>query len=145
MAIQGQQLLGAADAEIVGRRIIALHLLLDRLIELAVPRRAAREEHPRYVDLILRDATRVPREILHLARASDAAMVGEYGPVASAQLPLEASQIHGGGRDGALGRQTVVANDRHVRRPARDRLVSGGAARGSRGNLLARDLVAGDD
>ena len=40
-AVKGQQFLGAADAEVISWRPVALHLLLNRLVQLAIPRGVA--------------------------------------------------------------------------------------------------------
>src|SRR5579871_1364785 len=93
--VLGKQLLGAHYAKPIRGRIIALHLVLYRLVKLAVPRRRAGEEHARHRQLVFRNAARLAREFLHLADAAFAAMIGENRPVPAAELALETRQVIG--------------------------------------------------
>ena len=87
-AVNGQQLAGAHHPEPVGGREIALHVVLHGVVEVPVVGGVGGEEHARHGGRPAARAARASGEGEHLGHAPLAAVVGEHGPVHTAEALL---------------------------------------------------------
>ncbi len=137
-AIELQQLLGALHAEPVGGRIVALHVALDGVVEVAMARRISGEKHRGHTGLLF-TAYRCLSQREQLRHAALATVVSENGPVAPSEFRFQAREIIGGGRYCASRIEAIIAYCDGVRDPVADDTVN------RRTGLAAHQLPLGDD